>query len=185
MARATAEQDLRLIRDLAGGDARAWSDFIDRFSPVIYGAVTKTLRKHGREADEASDVAQDVFVRLCKAECRLLRQYDPAKAALSTWLTIIATSATIDYLRKLRGGQVGLEEVPEHVAAVDPVEQEKIKIPPGLLSDRQALVLQLLYDREMDVAEVATMLSIDAQTVRSTRHKALVKLRKHFGEELE
>lgn len=184
MARATAEQDLRLIRDLAEGDARAWSDFVDRYSPVIYGAVTKTLRKHGRDADDAGDVAQDVFVRLCKAECRLLRQYDPAKAALTTWLTIIATSTTIDFLRKLRAGQVGLDEVPEHVAAVDPVVRETVKIPPGLLSERQTLVLQLLYDREMDVAEVATMLSIDAQTVRSTRHKALVKLRKHFTEEL-
>lgn len=184
MARATAKQDLRLIRAMAGGDAAAWSDFVDRYAPVIYGAVAKTLRKHGRDADEAADVAQDVFVRLCKSECRLLRQYDPAKAALSTWLTIIATSTAIDHLRKQRGGQVGLDEIPEHAAAVDPVERERIKVPPGLLSERQMLVLRLLYDRDMEVAEVAELLSIDAQTVRSTRHKALVKLRKHFADEL-
>lgn len=182
--RARAEEDLRLIRAMAEGDAGAWSSFVDRYAPIIYGAVTKTLRKHGREGDEASDVAQDVFVRLCKADCRLLRQYDPAKAALSTWLTIIATSATIDHLRKLRAAKVGLDEIPEHVAAVAPVERERVKVPPGLLSERQTLVLQLLYDREMDVADVAAMLSIDAQTVRSTRHKALVKLRKHFSEEM-
>ena len=38
----------------------------------------------------------------------------------------------------------------------------------------------MLYDREMDVAEVAQALSIDPQTVRSAHHKAMVKLRAHF-----
>jgi DNA-directed RNA polymerase specialized sigma24 family protein len=35
----------------------------------------------------------------------------------------------------------------------------------------------------MDAAEVAAMLGIDSQTVRSTHHKALVKLRKYFAED--
>ena len=51
------------------------------------------------------------------------------------------------------------------------------------LSPRQSLVLQLLYDREMEVAEIAAMLAVDAQTVRSTHHKALVKLRAYFAPE--
>ena len=37
--------------------------------------------------------------------------------------------------------------------------------------------------RERDVAEVAQLLKIDAQTVRSTHHKALLRLREHFGGE--
>ena len=38
----------------------------------------------------------------------------------------------------------------------------------------------MLYDREMDVAEIARALGIDAQTVRSTHHKAMIKLRAYF-----
>ena len=38
----------------------------------------------------------------------------------------------------------------------------------------------MLYDREMDVAEIARALGIDPQTVRSTHHKAMIKLRAHF-----
>jgi RNA polymerase sigma-70 factor (ECF subfamily) len=38
----------------------------------------------------------------------------------------------------------------------------------------------MLYDRDMDVAEVAVALGIDPQTVRSAHHKAMVKLRAHF-----
>jgi DNA-directed RNA polymerase specialized sigma24 family protein len=33
----------------------------------------------------------------------------------------------------------------------------------------------------MDVAEVAKALGVDAQTVRSMHHKAMVKLRAYFG----
>jgi RNA polymerase sigma-70 factor (ECF subfamily) len=75
-----------------------------------------------------------------------------------------------------------LESVPEELYQVEPKTPEQVKIPPGLLSERQALVLRLLYDRDMDAAEVAAMLGIDSQTVRSTHHKALVKLRKYFAE---
>ena len=38
----------------------------------------------------------------------------------------------------------------------------------------------MLYDKEMDVAEIATALGIDPQTVRSAHHKAMLKLRAHF-----
>ena len=56
-----------------------------------------------------------------------------------------------------------------------------LKIPDGLLSPRQALVLELLYQRDLDPAEAADLLSVDPQTVRSMHHKALTKLRGHFS----
>jgi RNA polymerase sigma-70 factor (ECF subfamily) len=34
----------------------------------------------------------------------------------------------------------------------------------------------------MDVAEIATSLGIDPQTVRSTHHKAMLKLREYFAD---
>ena len=95
----------------------------------------------------------------------------------------IASSATIDHLRKLRGISVALEDAPEDLTSIQPKLHEPVNIPPGLLSDRQALVLRLLYDKDMDAADVAHLLKIDAQTVRSTHHKALVKLRRYFVEE--
>jgi RNA polymerase sigma-70 factor (ECF subfamily) len=74
--------------------------------------------------------------------------------------------------------------VPEARIAVGPKVPERIKIPPELLSPRQAVVLDMLYRRDMDVAEVAQVLAIDRQTVRSTHHKAMIKLRAHFQAEL-
>src|SRR5438034_11345000 len=130
---------------------------------------------------DVEDLTQEVFVRLCKDDFRLLRSYDPARAALSTWLTIVARSTARDALRRRRVDSVPIEAVPEAQLAVDPVEPgEKLKLPEALLSPRQREILAMLYDREMDVAEIARALGIDPQTVRSAHHKAMIKLRAHF-----
>ena len=78
-----------------------------------------------------------------------------------------------------------IEAVPEAQLAVDPVEPvQKLKLPDALLSPRQREILAMLYDREMEVAEIARALGIDPQTVRSAHHKAMVKLRAHFKADL-
>jgi RNA polymerase sigma factor (sigma-70 family) len=65
--------------------------------------------------------------------------------------------------------------------AIDPVEPvQRLKLPEALLSPRQREILAMLYDRDMDVAEIARALGIDPQTVRSGHHKAMIKLRAHF-----
>jgi DNA-directed RNA polymerase specialized sigma24 family protein len=81
---------------------------------------------------------------------------------------------------------VPIEAVPEASLAIDPVEPvRKLKLPEALLSPRQRQILTMLYDREMEVSEVAASLGIDPQTVRSAHHKAMVKLRAHFKAEVE
>jgi len=130
---------------------------------------------------DVEDLTQDVFVRLCKADFRLLRSYDPGRASLSTWITIVARSTARDGLRRRRGESVPIDMVPEAQLAIDPVEPvEKLKLPEALLSPRQREILAMLYDREMEVAEIARALGIDPQTVRSAHHKAMLKLRAHF-----
>ena len=45
-----------------------------------------------------------------------------------------------------------------------------------------ATLLPMVETLSLEVAEIAGTLQIDAQTVRSTHHKAMLKLRAHFGE---
>ena len=163
------------------GDKAAWDRFVQRFSPVIFAAARRRLVPAGR-ADDAEDVAQDVFMKLCARDYRLLRTYDAGRARLTTWLTVICNTTAIDHLRRQKGPALDIDSVPESRLSVDPIEPAWLKIPPGLLSPRQALVLDMLYTREMEVAEVAGTLGVDPQTVRSTHHKALIKLRAHFKE---
>jgi len=162
---------------LLRGEKAAWDAFVRRYGGLVVAAV----RGVAMAQPEVEDLTQEVFVRLCKDDFRLLRSYDPARASLSTWLTIVARSTARDGLRRRRAETVPLDIVPEAQLAIDPVEPvQKLKLPEALLSPRQRQILAMLYDREMDVAEIAQALGIDRQTVRSAHHKAMVKLRAHF-----
>jgi RNA polymerase sigma factor (sigma-70 family) len=169
-----------VIAALARGEAGAWKVFVRRYA----GLVTAAVRGVAREPNEVEDLAQEVFLRLCRNDFHLLRSYDPARAGLSTWITIVARSTARDALRRRRPVAVPIEAVPEGLLAVDPIEPvRKLKLPEALLSPRQREILAMLYDQEMDVAEIAATLGIDPQTVRSAHHKAMIKLRAHFKDE--
>jgi len=162
---------------LLRGEKAAWDAFVRRYGGLVVAAV----RGVAMAQPEVEDLTQDVFVRLCKDDFRLLRSYDPTRASLSTWITIVARSTARDGLRRRRAEAVPLDAVPEAQLAIDPVEPvQKLKLPEALLSPRQREILAMLYDRDMDVAEIARALGIDPQTVRSSHHKAMVKLRAHF-----
>ena len=162
---------------LLRGEKAAWDAFVRRYGGLVVTAVRGVAAVYG----DVEDLTQDVFVRLCKDDFRLLRSYDPGRASLSTWITIVARSTARDGLRRRRAESVPIDAVPEAQLAIDPVEPvEKLKLPDALLSPRQREILAMLYDREMDVAEIARALGIDPQTVRSAHHKAMLKLRVHF-----
>jgi RNA polymerase sigma factor (sigma-70 family) len=177
------DADLDLAR-LCRGDKQAWDGFVALYAGVVRAAVAGVLRQAGRDLGDVPDLVQDVFVRLCKDDFRLLAQYDPTRAAPMTWLTLVARSTALDQIRRKQLAKVALDDAPESAVAVAPVEPtDRLKIPPGLLSPRQELILAMLYDRDMDPAEVAAALGIEIQTVRSMHHKALTRLRAFFGEE--
>ncbi len=170
------------LDELLRGDNGAWEAFVRRYAGLVVAAV----RAIARETAEIEDLTQEVFLRLCKDDFKLLRGYDPARAGLSTWLTIVSRSTARDAMRRYRPVSVPIEAVPESRLAIDPVEPvRKLKLPEALLSPRQQQILTMLYDHEMEVAEVAAALGIDPQTVRSAHHKAMLKLRAHFQAEVQ
>lgn len=167
------------LKALTQGDRAAWDAFVRRYSGLVMAAV----RGVARERVEIEDLTQDVFTRLCKDGFRLLKTFDPSRAGMSTWLTIVARSTARDMQRRRQLALSPLDNVPESALATSSPPPERLSLPKDLLSPRQALVLSLLYERDMDVAEIAAALAIDPQTVRSTHHKAMLKLRAHFAEE--
>jgi RNA polymerase sigma-70 factor (ECF subfamily) len=171
------------LKRLVGGDKAAWDSFVDRFSPVIYSAIRRTLLAYSSHAndDDARDLMQSVFVRLVKEDYRLLKSYDPSRATLVTWLSIIARSATIDSLRKRSIRTTPLDERALEVSDTPREPVLPVEIPPGLLSARQKLVLHLIFDRGMETDEIGRLLGVEPQTIRSINHKALKKLRTFFG----
>jgi RNA polymerase sigma factor (sigma-70 family) len=170
------------LAELLAGDKRSWEKFVRRYAALIVAAVRGIAAASG----DVEDLTQEVFVRLCKDEFRLLRSYDPERASMSTWITIVARSTARDALRRRRPDTTPIDLVPEMHLKIDAVEPlPKLKLPEALLSPRQREILGLLYDDEMDVAEIAQALGIDPQTVRSAHHKAMLKLRAHFKADMQ
>ena len=169
------------LDDLCRGDEGAWHAFVEAAGPCLRGVIMSRLHRFQR-VDEAADVLQTVFLRLVRDDFRLLRQYNPKRASMRTWLGVIATTVTLDYLRKRTPRQDARDDPGAGVPAPAPqAEGDPLPvIPANLLPPRQALILKLLYADDRDVAEVASMLGIEAQTVRSLRHKAIERLRKLF-----
>lgn len=174
------QQDSEIdLKALVSGDKRSWDTFCARYAPTINAAVRRAFGTGRPSQDDLLDAGQEVFLKLCRDDYKLLREFDPKRAKLTTWIGIIAYSTAVDWLRRRRP-TANIDDVPESALAVAPTEREQLQIPDGLLTERQTLVLKLIYDREMDVPEIAKLLNVEAQTVRSTHHKALIRLREHF-----
>ena len=162
------------------GDKHAWDSFVDRYAPVIYAAVRRVAGST-HDAADVEDVVQDVFLRLVRRDFHLLRTFDPARASLPTWLTLVARSVAIDAVRRRRTDAVCLEGLDPAVEPANPAEGDPIELPLNLLTTRQRLVLRMLFEQDLSVLEAARLIGVDEQTIRSTKHKALSRLRDHFS----
>lgn len=171
------------IDQVVSGKKAAWDHFVEKFSGLLFGVTIRTMRARTASMDQedARDVVQDIFLRLVKDDFKLLRTYDPERASLSTWLTVVARSMAIDYLRRPERSRETVELDDTMATDGDAPFGGRLELPQGILSERQAQILRLLFDEDMDVAEVATFLRVQAQTVRSLKHQALTKLREHYG----
>lgn len=168
------------------GDAAAWTAFVDGTIGLVITAVRRTMGGPGPPGMDVDDLVQQVYVRLLQHDRRLLRSYDPARSALSTWITLVTRSTTIDALRRKRLPTVHVDaalRIPTEDQPPEARESALNAIPIDILTDRQILVLRLLYDDGLDVTDAAAMLGVEPQTIRSTRHKAIERLRTHFGPE--
>jgi len=169
---------------LCRGDKQAWDAFVPPAVALVKAVAWRVLSASGHE-HETADVTQEVFVRLSSNSFKLLREFDPQRAKLSTWLGVITSAAAVDCLRRKRRGDVPLDEVGEELlGTTDAPALQQLKLPTDILSPRQALILSLIYEKDMTPDEVAQVLRIEVQTVRSMRHKAFIKLREVWSEGL-
>jgi RNA polymerase sigma-70 factor (ECF subfamily) len=102
-----AEQptDEELVAAVLAGDRDRFGDLIERYQ----GRLVNYLFRLVRSADDAHDLAQEVFVKVYQ----VLDRYDP-QYRFSTWLFRVAQNAAIDQIRRRRLRLVSLsQEDPE------------------------------------------------------------------------
>ncbi|MEM7310481.1 MAG: sigma-70 family RNA polymerase sigma factor [Planctomycetota bacterium] len=90
---ALAAEDHALIRRAQAGEEEAFSDLLRRHQ----GRAWRVARNLVGNSEDASDVAQEAFLRVFRSLERFDFQHD-----FSTWLYRIVTNLSIDHLRKRR-----------------------------------------------------------------------------------
>lgn len=157
------------------GSKAGWDQFVNSCSGLIYAAVRRAYRNRSISQQEIEDRVQDVFVQLLQKDCKLLRAFDPKRASLSTYLTLIARSVTYQHTQRKRLDTASLIDVDVPVGG-QPIANGALEGLQGL-TERQQIVIQLLFEHGLTVEEAAHRLGVDPQTIRSTKHKALTRLR--------
>jgi RNA polymerase sigma-70 factor (ECF subfamily) len=161
------------------GDELAWEVLVRRFQPRVYSVAFHYLG----QAEEAKDVAQDIFVRAYEQidGCREPERFLP-------WIIRIARNACIDRLRQIRARppaqDLPVEDMADRlVAATSPEEvwernRRKQLIHRAVQSmstlNREVIVLKEIQG--LSLKEIARVLEVPMSTVNSRATRARLEL---------
>lgn len=162
---------------LAGRAEEAFERLVPSYRRRVFGLAYSMLRDRAA----AEDLAQEVFVKLWKA----LPRYD-GRAKLSTWIYAITRNAAVSALRARRrsvslSDPAVLEEAERIAAEPAPADDPALWRAVEALPDMQRQAVILYYQDERPVDEVAAMMGIPANTVKTHLHRARAGLAAALG----
>lgn len=180
--------DAALVAQLQQGDEAAFRTLVTRFQGRVYSTALSLLRS----AEDAEDVAQEVFVEVYQTVARFR-----GEAALSTWLYRLATSRALQHRRRLQARKriafftslLGftnevLPEPPDHAhpqALLEGAQQlHLLQQHIGRLPAQQQVAFTLRYEQELRYDEIAAVLGTTVPAVESLLYRARHTLRQHL-----
>lgn len=171
------------IERAAAGDDAAFRALVDRHRDRAFALALRIVRSR----DDAAEVAQDAFVRAWRA----LPGFR-GDAAFGTWLHRIVARVAFDRARMLsrrRAQEVDLETAGEVDSGERPagVEQRaraaKLERLIGGLTEAQRAAVTLFYHHDRSVEEVARILGMPENTVKTHLSRARAALRAGWTED--
>ncbi len=157
-----------------GGDKEAFAHLVREHQAMVYSMAYHFLR----DAGQAEDLAQETFLHL-------YRNLDSIESPghLLYWLRRVVTHRCIDESRRRvrRRGTVALEMVPEPAAQgrwSDPLMSGVLRKLVAALPEPQRAVVILRYQEDMEPTEIADLLEIPVNTVKSRLHRGIEFLRR-------
>jgi RNA polymerase sigma-70 factor (ECF subfamily) len=173
--------DQALVERYLEGDREAFTELVVRYQRPIYNAAYWILRS----ADDANDVAQDVFLKVAER----LDEFDSQHKFFS-WIYRIAVNESLNRLRR-NGHEEPLDDEIELPGAEgdDPESQASdaersrwIQRALMSMSSNDRTVLTLRHFSDCSYQEIAEVLDLDEKTVKSRLYEARQRLRELLKE---
>ena len=180
-----SRDDTVLLAEIAGGDAQAFEELFDRYKGLIYSQSLRILKDPGLSEEVTLDVFNQIWQRA--------RGYQPARAAVKTWLVRIARNRAIDVLRMRRSrldanhalwAEDALESLAGDSNPEFEIEQQDLyrKVSDFLqtLPEEQLIVLKLAYFHGLSHSQIAEQLKQPLGTVKGRIRVAMRSLQTKF-----
>ena len=172
----------RLIARAQSGDTTAFRALVERHQARAYSLALRILRS----APDAEEVAQDAFVRVWTA----LPGFR-GESSFATWLYRIVARRSFDraeVLKNRRARERADENLPEH-AAPEAADDDSLRaallqrLVAGLTSAQRSVVTMFYYEGR-SVEQVAAILNMPENTVKTHLLRARAALRVSWTHEL-
>ncbi len=162
-------------------DAGEWAEFLGRCAPVAALVAARVARMwQGRSLvpTVVDDIVQEVFIKLCEHDRRILREFRPrGEDSFFALLRVITASVANDYFRRhfseKRGGKVvttAFEEEPttgtrsaaskesdvQRVVLFAEIDQ-RLRNAPGTTAARDRIIFWLYYLQGLTAEEIAAL----------------------------
>jgi RNA polymerase sigma-70 factor (ECF subfamily) len=169
------DQTVTLARS---GDATAFAAIVSRHQSMVFSLALHVLRSRAA----AEDLAQDVFLELYRNLGRI-----ESAAHVTWWLRRVTSHRCIDELRRLRHRvELPMETVPDRGDVPRPREvflEERLHQLIARLPPRAQMVVVLRYQEDLEPSEIAEMLNMPVNTVKSHLRRSIIVLRASLQEE--
>jgi RNA polymerase sigma-70 factor (ECF subfamily) len=185
-------EDFRLVQAFKAGDERAFEDLVRRYQRQVANIVYLTLGSR----DDVQDIAQEVFIRVYRSIDKF--EFD---SSFFSWIYRITVNLCIDEIRRRKIKRtLSLDFLTEGTFEKERKSKEQILASDSLLTDeRREVILGALQKissehrqviilreyEELSYAEIASLLGISVQAVKSRIFRARDELRLYLKDYFE
>ena len=180
------DKEKNLLAPCLDGEKSSWDAFVLQYSSLVYHTIKKPFSHYHTESrgDVVEDLFQDFFLSLIRDNFKKLRQFKGDRGcSLTSWLRVIASRQTIDFLRRQETSTArAVENTPSDQP--DPpgsmIDRERNKLLSQVLETlppRDRLFIQLYFQRSLPPKEVASVLRVSVSAVYTQKNRLLEKLR--------
>lgn len=177
------DREKQLLRQVAGGDARALSELYDMYHLVIFRQLLGIVKQR----EEAEDLLQEVFNQIWSKA----GTFDPDRGSVYTWMTTMSRNKGLDFLRSKahKRSQKTDYDPDEFILTSIPASDETpldetilaershlLKLALQQIPDEQQQVLKIAYFEGYSQSEIAEQLGLPLGTIKTRMRQGMIKL---------